>query len=137
MTLNPYLTFNGNCQEAMEFYKDCLGGKFLMKHTVGEMQPKAPEEVKGLIMHLAFEFDGNTIMAADTQPGQEVVVGSNIAMSINMDDAEKMGEIFKNLSAGGRVAMPLEKTFWGAIFGMFIDKYGISWMFNCEVKKPK
>jgi len=131
MKLNSYLTFNGNCLEAMEFYKECFGGEFIEKHTVGESQPQVPDNVKNLIMHIEFKALGNTIMASDTLPGQEVVIGSNISMSISMKDENKMRGIFEKMSVGGKMAAPLEKTYWGAVFGMFVDKFGINWMFNC------
>ncbi len=138
MKLNPYLMFNGNCEEALNFYKECLGGKFesvnYFKDGPEEMGgKKIPEHLLGKVMHMTLRVDDGIIMASDSMG--EVQAGSNITLSINMDDMDEMGAVFNKLSAGGRVTMPLQDTFWGSRFGMFTDKFDIKWMFNCHLKK--
>jgi len=138
-TINPYLTFTGNCEEAMTFYKDALGAELELLNFEGSPM-EVPEEYKNKIMHATLKFEGIILMASDTMPGADgptapVNQGNNIAISIaakNLEDGEKF---FNNLSDGGIIKMPFEETFWGAKFGMFTDKFGINWMVNCELKK--
>jgi PhnB protein len=124
--LNPYVSFNGDAREAMEFYQSVLGGK-LELNTFGESGvPDAPADQ---IMHAQLISDaGYTLMASDTPPGMPYQPGQNITISISGDDADRLRGYFKALSAGGNVVMPLEKQMWGDEFGMFVDKFGIGWM---------
>ncbi|MDB4977963.1 MAG: hypothetical protein JWM56_149 [Candidatus Peribacteria bacterium] len=132
--LSPYITFNGNCKEVMEFYAACMGGKLVMQ-TFGEAPVHAPEEYKGKIMHAMLQNDSLSFMASDTQPGTTVATGDNISMSVAGTDNEKLHDMFTKLSAGGTVTMPLAPQFWGDTFGMLTDKFGIHWMFNIAGKK--
>jgi len=129
--LAPYLSFNGNCEEALNFYKGCLGGTISDLHhfegSPAEAQVSAGQKNK--IMHSTFKFDGGTFMAADSPQG--TTSESNVSLSIGLDDEKRAGQIFNALSAGGDVMVPFEKQFWGATFGMFKDRYNIQWMVNC------
>ena len=133
MTLNPYLAFNGNCKEAMEFYKDCLGGELMMQ-TVGESGQTGhmPPGSENNIMHARLTKDGVDILMASDGTGQEVTQGTNISLSINCTSDEEIKSLFEKLSAGGKVTMPLADQFWGATFGMLTDKYGFHWMLNYQ-----
>ncbi len=133
--LNPYLTFDGNCEEAINFYKGCLDGEILSMNYFGDSPMDVPEESKKKVMHVSLKFDGGVIMASDTPTNQAVNTGNNISLSIGLDDLKKTDEYFNRLSEGGKITMPLDDTFWGARFGMLLDKYGIHWMINCELKK--
>ncbi len=127
--LAPYLAFNGNCEEALNFYKDCLGGTISEIHRFeGSPMEQQVTDKRG-IMHATFSFEGGTLMASDSPQGAPSE--SNISLSIGIDDENRGQEIFDKLSAGGNVAMPFQKQFWGAVFGMFKDRYGIFWMMNC------
>jgi len=135
MKIIPYLRFNdGKCREAMTFYKDCLGGELTFQ-TIGESQmaSEVPAEAQGKIMHANFKNGDAEIFASDMMR-DKAVVGDNISVSINLEDEEKAKEIFSKLSEGGEVFMPLEKAFWGALFGVVTDKYKVEWMVNCEIK---
>ena len=127
--LNPYISFDGNAREALEFYETVLGGT-LRLNTFGEFgDPDAPGADK--IMHGMLESaSGFTIMGSDTPPGMEYSPGGNIAVSLSGDDADELRAYWEKLSAEGTVAMPLEKQMWGDEFGMCIDQFGISWMVN-------
>jgi PhnB protein len=127
--LNPYISFDGNAREAMEFYRSVFGGTLTM-NTFGEYgAPDAPEADK--IMHGQLETDsGLTLMGADTPPGTEYHPGDNIAVSLSGDDADELRGYWQKLSDGGTVSVPLEKQMWGDEFGMCVDPYGISWMVN-------
>jgi len=138
MQLNPYLFFNGNCEEALNFYKECLGGEFesinRFKDGPEEMGGmKVPENFKEKVMHMTWRFDGNVVMASDGF--EKVTDGGSVTLSVTVDNLDGMDTVFNKLSEGGQVTMPLQDTFWGARFGMFTDRYGIKWMFNCELKK--
>lgn len=125
--LNPYITFGGNCREAMEFYETVFGGQLTL-NTFGDFgAADGPDADK--IMHAQLETDnGFTLMASDTAEGMEVGSGSNISISLSGDDAEQLRGYWDKLSGGGNVTMPLEKQMWGDEFGMCTDKFGISWM---------
>lgn len=132
-TLFPYLTFAGTCKEAMTFYQSCMGGTLKMQ-TFGEApMPSGPKD-KDRIMHASLENDRLSFMASDSMPGGNVVVGDNVNLSITGTDEAKLKDMFEKLSAGGTVTMPLAKQFWGDVFGMFTDKFGIHWMVNIGAK---
>ncbi len=137
MKLNPYLFFNGNCEEAMNFYKSCLGGEFdsinYFKDGPNEIGgKKITPELHGKVMHLTWRFGENVVMASDRPESSSSE--SNISLSISMSDPNKMEIIFNRMAVDGHVTMPMNDTFWGARFGMFTDKYGINWMFNCQIE---
>ena len=131
-SLNPYLAFAGNCEEALDFYKDCLGGDITMKMTFGQSPMPVDDSHKDKIMHAEFKAGDVQFMASDGMPGFQVNPGNNVTMSLNFSDQNEQESTFNNLANGGNVTMPLQDTFWGAKFGMLTDKYGINWMFNCQ-----
>lgn len=138
-TLNIYLTFNGNCREAFDFYKSVFGGEYLYIGNFGEMPPvegkETSEKDNNKIMHVSLPISKETtLMGSDTR---EAVVpyfnaGNNFSISINAESKEEAERLFNGLSAGGQVTMPMGDTFWGAYFGMFTDKFGINWMVNYD-----
>jgi PhnB protein len=142
-TINPYLNFNGNCKEAFDFYKSVFGGEFPYVGTFGEMPPSPemppmPEEMKSRIMHISLPISKETIlMGSDTMEGfgPALQQGNNYSISINTATKEETERLYNGLSEGGEIKMPLNETFWGAYFGMFVDKFGIHWMVNCELEK--
>ena len=138
-TINAYLTFDGTCEEAFNFYKSVFGGDFPMVGKFGDMPPQEgmppiSDEVKNRIMHMSLPISAETVlMGSDTIPGiHDHQVGNNISLSINTDSREEADRVFNGLSAGGKVSMPLADTFWGAYFGMWTDKFGINWMVNYD-----
>ncbi|WP_296151397.1 VOC family protein [uncultured Flavobacterium sp.] len=138
--VNPYLTFNANCEQAFNFYKSVFGGEFTHVGRFKDMPSETPlpDEVGNLIMHISLPISSETIlMASDANEafGQTATFGTNISISINTDSEEEATKLFNGLSAGGKVTMPLEKTFWGAFFGMFTDKFGIHWMVNYDYEQ--
>lgn len=141
-TLNVYLTFKGDCEEAFNFYKSVLGGEFSYLSRFGEMPPSdkcppVPEKDKDLIMHVSLPISKETVlMGSDSSEafGPLPTQGNNFSLSLNTESTEEADRIFAALSAGGNVIMPMDKTFWGSYFGMFTDKYGIQWMVSCELE---
>lgn len=125
--LNPYISFDGNAREAMEFYRDVFGGD-LRLNTFGEYgSPEGPEADK--IMHGMLETpEGFTIMGSDVPPGMEYQPGTNISVSLSGDDASRLRGLWEKLSEGGNVTVPLARQMWGDEFGACEDRFGISWM---------
>ena len=127
--LNPYISFNGNARDAMEFYRSVFGGE-LNVSTFGEFgQPEGSEADK--VMHAQLETPaGFTLMASDTPPGMEYSApNSTITVSLSGDDAD-LRAYWEKLADGGTVVMPLEKQMWGDEFGMCVDRFGVPWMVN-------
>jgi len=135
-TLSPYLNFNGNSAEAMKFYQSVLGGELTMQ-TFKESGMPASEENQDKILHATLQNDALSFMASDNQPGHPVQFGENIHMSIAGSDEATLTKYFNGLAAGGRIDMPLAKQFWGDIFGMLTDKFGIHWMVNISSDEQK
>jgi len=134
--INAYLTFNGNCREAMEFYRDCLGGELTMQ-TIGEspMADKMPEKMKECILHASLAKGPMLIMATDCVPPPGLIKGNSVSMCINCDSEAEIRSGFEKLSAGGTADHPVEDTFWGALFGGLTDKYGNHWLLNYDKNK--
>lgn len=132
---NPYITFNGNCEEAMKFYKQATGGDLFVMPFKGS-PVEIPEGYEHKVLHSCLEFGEATIMAHDSIPGQEVQAGSNSHIMLGCDDLEDAEVLFTNLSYDGNVVVPFAEAFWGAQFGVFIDKFGIRWMVHCDATNP-
>jgi PhnB protein len=132
--LNPYLTFNGNAREAMEFYHSVFGGQ-LRINTFGEFGSSDPA-IADKVMHAMLTTDrGYILMASDTAPGMSYNPGNTIACSLSGDPGESLEEAWEKLSDGGTITMPFEKQMWGDLYGMCIDKFGIPWM--VDVVQPQ
>ena len=128
--IHPYLTFNGNCREAMEFYAKALDGHLNLM-TWAEA-PEPPPEGADRVMHSRLMLRDGVLMASDTPAGQPPTpIGRNAGLSIECSSREEEERIFAALSAGGHVTMPLQDTFWGAHYGMLTDKFGTWWMLDC------
>jgi len=138
-TVNVYLNFDGQCEEAFEFYKSVFGGEFSYIGRFNEMPQdennKLSEADGNKIMHVSLPISAETNLFGSDTVGAwspKLVQGNNYSISINASSKEEADRLFNGLSAGGQVTMPLENTFWGAYFGMFVDKYGINWMVNFD-----
>lgn len=141
-TINPYLTFDGNCEAAFNFYKSVFGGDFAYIGRYKDMPPQdgfeTPEGFGDKIMHVSLPIGGDTILMGADFCGDgscQFTVGNNISISINTDSKESADRLFKGLSEGGTPFMPMATTFWGAYFGMLVDKYGVNWMVSFEVQQ--
>ena len=139
-TVNIYLTFNGNCEEAFNFYKSVFGGEFPYVGKFKEMPPqegmKAMSKEDGeKIMHISLPISQETaLMGSDTggEWATGYAQGNNFSISIKTDSTTEADRLFNELSAGGLPSMPMEKTFWGSYFGMLTDKFGINWMISFD-----
>jgi PhnB protein len=136
LQLEPYLFFKGNCEEALNFYKDVFGGEIgglsrWKDMPEGAGGPPVTPETAGRVMHADFKAPGVSFMASDASPGKTYGEGS-ISLSLGTNDLADAERVFKRLAEGGSVEMPLTDMFWGARFGMLTDKFGIDWMINCR-----
>lgn len=134
LNLNPYLHFKGNTEIAMNFYKSVFGGEFSIFSRFGDVPggEKMSAHDQEKLIHVSLPVGGNVIMATDMLEtmGQSLITGNNFHICINAETEGEVDRLFKELSQGGSVEMPLNKTFWGAYFGMCRDKFGIQWMIN-------
>jgi PhnB protein len=133
LKLTPYLSFDGQCEEAFKLYERCLGGRIAFMQTYGDspMAEETPTEWRKRIMHATLAVGDQLLQGSDSPPGQyQKPQGFTIA--IGLSDAAEAERIFKALSENGRVQMPLQETFWALRFGSLIDRFGIPWMVNCE-----
>jgi len=130
--LNPYLTFDGNAREAMEFYHSILGGE-LRINTFGEFGAPDPA-IADKVMHAMLTSEkGYLLMAADTAPGMPFNPGNTITVSLSGDPGEGLEEVWEKLADGGTVQLPFEKQMWGDLYGQLTDKFGIPWMIDVVV----
>jgi PhnB protein len=132
--VNPYIVFNGNCREALDFYKSALGGEVLFVQTVGE-SPMSKMGPANNIMHATLKVGESRIMMSDDMRPESPAVAGMISLAIGVDDKTKAEQMFSNLSQGGSVIMALQKTYWAEAFGMLTDKFGVRWMINFEQAK--
>jgi PhnB protein len=131
--LNPYLSFEGNCREAMTFYKNCLGGELSLQ-TVGEMPEMAsqmPPEMKDSILHSTLHSDDIHIMASDLNR-EKPIEGNTVQLCINCSSEKELNTFFNGLAAGGKITEPINDMPWGAKYGSLIDKFGKYWIFNYQ-----
>lgn len=129
-----YLNFDGNAREAMTFYQKCLGAKLSLQ-TFRDAKMGVPTGAEDRIVHARLEKGDAIIMASDTQPGMAFTPGNNFSISVQCESSAEIDSFFKALSAGGKVTMPIQDTFWNARFGMLTDRFGVNWMFNYELPK--
>ncbi|MGH6816482.1 MAG: VOC family protein [Hyphomicrobiaceae bacterium] len=136
MQLNTYLAFDGQCQAAFKFYEQVLGGRIIMMLTHGETPActHVPSEWHSKIMHARLVVGDRVLMGSDAPPGRfEPPKGFHVQIGVR--DPAEAERIFNRLAQDGKIAMPLQETFWAAKFGMLVDRFGIPWMVNCE--KPE
>jgi PhnB protein len=133
--INTYLTFNGNCREAMQFYQQCLGGE-LMLQTIGEspVADKLPAQMQESILHSTLTKGPLVLMASDMVGDKGLLKGNNVSLMLNCSNEEEIKKIYSQLSAGGEATHPLENSFWGALFGDLVDKYGNQWLLHFDQK---
>lgn len=134
--INPYLNFMGKTEEAFNFYKSVFGGEFVMLQRFKDTPhgDSMSAEDKEKIMHVALPIGNSLLMATDAleSMGQSLTFGNNFSIAIDPEDIDEATRIFNELAVGGQVIMPLEKKFWGAWFGMLVDKFGVQWMVNYD-----
>jgi len=138
-TVNPYLNFNGNTEEAFNFYKSVFGGGFgaLQRFKDTPEAEKLSEEDKNKIMHISLPIGKSTVLMgtdATESMGFKLISGNNFSLSINAENRDEADMLFGKLSKGGKVDMEMQDMFWGDYYGSCKDKFGVQWMFNCSEK---
>jgi PhnB protein len=134
----PFLSFDGNCREAMQFYQTCFEGELFLMPFADAPGNFPHSEPKDHVLHSTLK-DGNgseILMAADNWAGTPHQPGNNFTVMVQSDNPGESQKLFTALSVGGKITMPLQETFWAARFGTLTDRFGIQWTFNCEVLKP-
>jgi len=128
-----YLTFGGNCREAMTYYKNCLGGKLELQ-TIGEspLADRMPKKMKEFILHSTLTTASFVLMGSDMTPDTGLKKGNTVSLMLNCRSEADIRMYFDKLSDGGTVLHPLENTFWGALFGDLTDKFGNTWILNFD-----
>ena len=133
MQMSPYLSFKGECEAAFKFYEQCLGGQpgAIFRYAGTPLADHVPADWSDRVMHGSLTIGGQVLMGGDVAPDKyEAPKGFSLSLQIkNTADAERL---FNELAQGGRVVMPLERTFWAERFGMLVDRFGIPWLINCE-----
>ena len=136
MSLSTYLTFDGNCREAFEFYRSVFGTEFVVLSTFAEAPEdmEVPDAARDKVMHVTLPIGSSVLMGSDNDPtGPPVVVGNNFSISVDTEGRQESDALIGKLSDGGTVAMPMQETFWGSYFGMCTDKFGVNWMVSCDL----
>jgi PhnB protein len=133
MQMNPYLSFNGQCEAAFKFYEQCLGGQLgTIFHYAGTpLADQVPADLQDKVMHGSLSVGDLVLMGGDVAPDR-YEEPKGFSLSLQTNDTAESERIFDELGKDGRVVVPLEKTFWAARFGMVIDRFGIPWLINCE-----
>ena len=135
--INAYIGFKGQCREAMTFYQECLGGDLMFQPIGGSpIESQFPAGLENEILHCALTKDGLLLMATDCIGPGGYTKGNNVALSLNCSSEDEIRAFYSKLSAGGQIMDPLKEQFWGALFGVFTDKFGIVWMLNYN-KNPE
>ncbi len=131
--INSYLTFDGNCREAMNFYKECLGGELTLQ-TIGEspLSEKMPPPMQACILHATLVRENMVLMATDMVGENGLVKGNSVSMVLNCSSEKEVRTSYEKLAAGGKATHPLELTFWGALFGDLTDRYGNNWLLHFD-----
>lgn len=131
--INPYLSFNGNCREAMLFYQQCLGGE-LMLQTVAEtaIARHCPVAMQQMIMHSMLVKGDWILMGSDMTGPNGINTGNDITLAVHSDSEPEIRELYQKICVGGIVVEALTEKPWGALFGVVTDRYGKRWMFNCD-----
>jgi len=132
----PFVTFDGNCREAMEFYGDCFGAELFLLPAADVPGGILSEGHKGQIAHATISKGATILMGSDSIGALPLREGNNSAVMIECEGLEEIEALFASPSAGGTVTMPLQDAFWGARFGTLTDRFGTQWMFNCPIHPP-
>lgn len=132
MKIQAYLSFEGNCREAFNFYQSIFGGKIINRQTYQNEITDIPEYYRDKLQHAELVGNGFHIMGNDVTLDKPITKGTNIQMSIDLESGDKGKDLFQNLSKGGKVHTDFQKTTWGAHYGRLTDQYGIQWMINAK-----
>jgi len=133
MQIQPYLFFKGDCEEAFKFYERVLKGKIeaMLPHAGTPAEQHTPAEWRDKILHARLTVGDAVLMASDAPP-EHYKAPQGFSVNLQIDQVAEAERVFNELSAGGKVTMPIQPTFWATRFAMFNDRFGIAWMINCN-----
>ena len=133
MQMNPYLSFNGQCEAAFKLYEQCLGGQLgpIFRYAGTPLSDQVPADWQDKVMHGSLTIGGQVLMGGDVAP-ESYEAPKGFSLSLQIKSTAEAERIFNELGKDGRVTLPLEKTFWAERFGMVVDRFGIPWLINCE-----
>ena len=136
MQLNPYLTFDGRCEDAFKFYAKVLGGEIvaMIRHEGTPAETHVPADWRNKIMHARLIVDGEVLMGSDAPPDRSDGAMKGFSVTLSIDQPAEADRVFAALADKGTVRMPIQETFWAQRFGMLTDQFGTPWMINCEKK---
>jgi PhnB protein len=136
--IHPYLTFDGNCREAMTFYQECLGGE-LSFQTVGDspLSKKMPKQMKDCILHATLTKEAMVLQGSDMVPQSGLIKGNVVSLSLDCSCEEEIKKVYARLSEKGEADHPLEHTYWGALFGTLTYRYVNHWILNLNKNSKK
>ncbi len=132
MKIQAYLSFKGQCQEALDFYQSIFGGEIINRQTYDNQKMDIPDHYRNKLQHAELKGKGFHIMGYDASPDTPITNGTNVQMSIDLENEEKGKELFEALGKSGKVHTEFQKTNWGAYYGRITDQYGINWMINAK-----
>lgn len=133
MEMTPYLTFKGDCEAAFGFYQECFGGTLggVFRYAGTPYADQVPPDWQDKVMHASLAIGQQVVMGADVAP-ERYEAPRGFSLSLQLSRAADAERIFGQLSAGGAIKTPLEKTFWAERFGVVVDRFGITWLINCD-----
>jgi PhnB protein len=134
-TIIPYLFFDGNASEAIAFYEKAIDAKIVQVSRFSDVPGDVPAEHANTVMHAHLEAGGGTLFLSDGKPGATHRREDGVFVCLQYDGRADVDRHFAALSEGGTVAEPLQDTFWGARFGLLVDRFGIHWMFNAALSE--
>jgi PhnB protein len=131
--INAYAGFNGQCREAMEFYKECIGGELTLQ-TIADsaIADKCLPKIKDSILHSSLTKGALLLMGTDMVGDEGFIKGNNVSLCLNCSSEEEINTFYAKLSTGGKIVEPLKISFWGSLFACFTDKFGMMWMLNYD-----
>lgn len=132
MAINAYLTFNGNCREALDFYTDAFQTAKQPLTTYGQANPSTPDVDRNRVMHTTLNVFGGTLMLSDVPHGTPYITGNQMSLVLMTDDLAALEGVFQKLEIDGRVMLPLQETFWSKRYGYVMDRYGFGWQLSYE-----
>ncbi len=132
MKIQPYITFDGNCQQALNFYQDVFGGKIVNRETYANKDIDVPEHYRDKLQHAELKSNSFNLMGYDAAPDTPVTNGTTVSMSVNVNDKSEADKVFDKLSSKGKIHSPMQKSSWGEYYGRCSDEYGVTWMINCS-----
>jgi len=137
MQLNPYLTFDGRCEQAFKFYAKVFNGEIaaMIPHEGTPAEAHVPAEWKKKIMHARLTIGDKVLMGSDAPPDRYDGGMKGFSVTVGIDEPKEAERVFSALADKGKVTMPIQETFWARRFGMLVDQFGTPWMINCEKRQ--